>query len=132
MTDKTNPKEEGNYLRRINLSKRDIIRWIIKSGEMTISEVMKRNGIELPQMIRILKSQKSDTRFLTRNLIRQGVIKKLPCEICDKNKSDGHHIDYEFPLEIIWLCRKHHKAFHRQFRSDGLGFVPMFSTLGIN
>ena len=45
-------------------------------------------------------------------LIRKGKINRKPCQICENIKSHGHHEDYNKPLDIIWLCAKHHKAIH--------------------
>lgn len=36
-----------------------------------------------------------------------------PCLICGEEKSQAHHEDYNKPLEIIWLCDKHHKELHK-------------------
>jgi hypothetical protein len=33
---------------------------------------------------------------------------KEPCVACDSEKSEMHHEDYSKPLEVWWLCRKHH------------------------
>ena len=41
--------------------------------------------------------------------IKNGVIKRMPCVICGATKTHGHHEDYNKPLEVIWLCPKHHK-----------------------
>jgi len=43
--------------------------------------------------------------------IKTGKIKKMPCEICG-NKAQAHHSDYDKPLNINWLCRKHHADWH--------------------
>lgn len=44
-----------------------------------------------------------------------GIIKKLPCKICGSTKNiHGHHFDYSKPLEVIWLCPKHHYEIHRK------------------
>ena len=37
---------------------------------------------------------------------------KLPCEKCGDLKSFAHHVDYSKPLEVIWLCQKHHREAH--------------------
>ncbi len=38
-----------------------------------------------------------------------------PCEVegC-LGVGERHHDDYDKPYEIKWLCRKHHKALHRE------------------
>lgn len=43
--------------------------------------------------------------------LRNGVLKREGCDVCGA-EADGHHEDYEKPLEVIWLCRLHHKARH--------------------
>lgn len=47
--------------------------------------------------------------------IRDGKLKRMPCEICGDSKSEAHHCDYSKPLEIQWLCKAHHVAWHRLF-----------------
>ena len=46
-------------------------------------------------------------------LVNQNIIKRLPCALCGNEKSLGHHPDYSKPLEIVWLCQKHHTIIHR-------------------
>lgn len=45
--------------------------------------------------------------------LRHGVIEQQPCEQCGANKSEAHHPDYERPYDVVWLCRKCHKAAHK-------------------
>ena len=45
--------------------------------------------------------------------LRNGKIKRKPCEICGERKSFAHHEDYSKPLEVLWLCSKHHRQKHR-------------------
>jgi len=51
-------------------------------------------------------------RNKTRNYIIKGIIKKEPCKICGCIKSETHHINYESPFNILFLCRKHHSELH--------------------
>lgn len=43
---------------------------------------------------------------------KRGEIKKGHCEICDNEKVDAHHDDYNKPLDVRWLCREHHMQWH--------------------
>jgi hypothetical protein len=47
--------------------------------------------------------------------IKAGKLVRLPCW-CGETKVEGHHLDYSKPLEVIWLCRKHHAGLHRSLR----------------
>lgn len=44
--------------------------------------------------------------------LKTGKLKREPCVICGKEFVHGHHPDYDKPLEVVWLCPKHHKAVH--------------------
>ena len=46
------------------------------------------------------------------NAIRNGKLQKAPCEVCGDEKVHAHHDDYSKPLEVRWLCRKHHREAH--------------------
>lgn len=48
------------------------------------------------------------------NALRDGKIKRKPCQVCGDTKSQGHHSDYRRPLHVIWLCFKHHRKLHGQ------------------
>lgn len=41
--------------------------------------------------------------------IKQGVLKKEKCRDCERIETEAHHNDYTKPLEVIWLCRFHHR-----------------------
>jgi hypothetical protein len=49
---------------------------------------------------------------LTAKAIRNGILKRQPCEVCGDPISEGHHDDYDKPLDIRWLCTKHHGEAH--------------------
>lgn len=51
--------------------------------------------------------------------IKRGTLTRRPCEVCGEQKTEAHHEDYAKPLEIRWLCRKHHLAVHKALREAG-------------
>lgn len=59
---------------------------------------------------------KRAAHIITGNAIRDGKLIKERCEKCGEAKVDGHHDDYEKPLEVRWLCKKHHAEHHKQER----------------
>ena len=43
--------------------------------------------------------------------LRRGKIKKGSCLFCGDIKTQMHHPNYDEPLNIEWLCAKHHKQY---------------------
>jgi hypothetical protein len=60
--------------------------------------------------------KKNPEKLRAHKLVRAAVVKgqliRKPCYICKSDKVQGHHPDYSKPLEVIWLCSKHHKGLH--------------------
>lgn len=46
------------------------------------------------------------------NAIRAGRLVRLPCEVCGR-WANAHHDDYARPLDVRWLCPRHHALWHR-------------------
>jgi hypothetical protein len=44
--------------------------------------------------------------------LASGRLRKCPCSACGASRVEAHHPDYTKPLEVVWLCRKHHLALH--------------------
>lgn len=46
------------------------------------------------------------------NALRDGELKRQPCEVCGA-MAQAHHDDYSKPLDVRWLCTKHHAEWHK-------------------
>jgi hypothetical protein len=62
--------------------------------------------------------KKSNAHSLVVWAVKTGVLKRSEnCEECKKNcKTEGHHLDYDKPLEVIWLCKSCHSKKHQKYR----------------
>ena len=57
------------------------------------------------------------------NALSLGKILRQPCSVCGVSKLvHAHHDDYAKPLEVVWLCQKHHIERHQ--RVSGTADVP--------
>ena len=45
--------------------------------------------------------------------LRRGALTRQPCFVCDADDAQMHHPDYGEPLNVVWLCRKHHLDVHK-------------------
>ena len=65
------------------------------------------------------KSRKGRARTAVVNAVARGNLIRGPCAVCGSTERiHGHHDDYDKPLDVIWLCPKHHGERHRK------GFYP--------
>lgn len=54
------------------------------------------------------------------NAVRDGRLKKTPCAMCGSAKNiQGHHKDYDKPLDVVWLCVTCHHRVHATFPELG-------------
>ena len=52
-------------------------------------------------------------RGMTNRALRLGYITKGACEICNEVENvEAHHDNYLKPLDVRWLCKKHHTEHH--------------------
>ena len=73
--------------------------------------------IERKRRWRENNEEKYHAHNVTKRAIDSGKMSRKPCEVCGAEPSDAHHDDYSRPLEVRWLCRKHHNAEHRSENS---------------
>jgi hypothetical protein len=55
---------------------------------------------------------KRDAQAAAQRAIRMGSIKRQSCEICGSPETHAHHDDYARPLDVRFLCQRHHSAWH--------------------
>lgn len=63
---------------------------------------------------KVKNSEAARAHALVAAAIRSGQLVPELCKICDDEKTVAHHEDYSKPLEVVWLCRKHHRARHKE------------------
>jgi hypothetical protein len=66
----------------------------------------------------VIRSQKRHpvkdlARRAVGSAVKRGKLVPQPCEVCGA-EAQAHHEDYTKPLEVRWLCYKHHKTEHHQ------------------
>lgn len=88
-----------------NIVRTNVRKWIKKNKE-------KRNAYQVKYRKR--NREKINAHAALNRAVNSGKIKKQPCSACGNNKSEGHHKDYSKPLDVIWVCRKHHIEIHRK------------------
>ena len=55
---------------------------------------------------------KAKAHWAINNAVRSGKITRQPCEACGVQPAHAHHDDYSKPLDVRWLCHKHHELHH--------------------
>lgn len=86
-------------------------RWLEKNGKTP--ERLARDA----ELMRIYRNNpkhrhKHVARWKLNQAIASGRIVKHPCCKCGSIKSEAHHKDYSKPLDVEWLCRRHHREAH--------------------
>jgi len=82
-------------------------KWYQQNKEKRMSSI---NIWETKNIVKKMAQQAVHIAIRSKKLIRK------PCAVCGNLKVDAHHPDYSRPLEVIWLCRKHHIEIHRKER----------------
>ena len=80
----------------------------------------RRNRQKIERRLYMLEYNRSEeqkakirARSAVSNAIRDGKLTRLPCEVCSStDRIEAHHEDHSKPLEIKWLCKKHHWIAH--------------------
>jgi hypothetical protein len=71
---------------------------------------------EIKRAWRLVNKHKVKAQYKARMAWLKGLINKKPCEVCGETEVEGHHPNYDEPLNVIWLCTKHHAELHAEIR----------------
>jgi hypothetical protein len=63
---------------------------------------------------RARRPDKYKANCATSNAIRDKRLDRGPCEECGSVFVEAHHDDYSKPLDVRWLCFRHHRLLHGQ------------------
>lgn len=74
----------------------------------------KKKILEYQRRRRARNKGKNIARQKLNKAVALGLIIKKPCERCGDAKSQAHHTDYRKPLDVSWLCFRHHREEHGQ------------------
>ena len=56
--------------------------------------------------------RKYTAHLAVRRALVSGTLEKQGCEVCGSETVDAHHDRYDEPLNVRWLCRRHHVRLH--------------------
>lgn len=60
--------------------------------------------------------KRSNARSYANQYLKRGKIDRRCCRICGSPDAEMHHPNHELPLQVTWLCRDHHLAWHEFWR----------------
>lgn len=105
----SNEKRERRKKKDPDYQKRIRRKWYLKNREKQIAKQRQWN-------LKNLDYQKVSARQKLNDAVKLGhVMKRNRCQICDKKgRMEGHHSNYERPLDVIWVCKDCHIKIHKE------------------
>ena len=81
-------------------------------------EENKDKRMEAQRESRVINRGKHRAREMVAYAVSKGTLLKPDCcETCGSSSSlEGHHCDYNKPLEVMWLCSECHGKWHREHK----------------
>lgn len=70
------------------------------------------NNTQNTKIYRSHFKQRASANSKVSRAVANGKLTKLPCAVCGASRVEGHHPDYDRPLDVVWLCAAHHKQIH--------------------
>lgn len=91
--------------------------WYAANHEEVLARVRDYNqserGRKTKEQYEKRNPEKVKARKAVDRAVRRGKLERLPCEVCG-DEAQAHHDDYSKPLDVRWLCFRHHREEHGQ------------------
>lgn len=71
-----------------------------------------KNGYHYKQIQKQRYPERVKAREVVSRALKLGLLIKKPCKKCGNKLSFARHPNYKKPLNVVWLCRKHHRGVH--------------------
>lgn len=92
--------------------------WALRYRYANLADVRARDRA---RGYRVYDAAKVEARNKVNRAIMRGELTVAPCEVCGltgyledgRRAVQAHHDDYDKPLEVRWLCIRHHGEAHR-------------------
>ena len=102
-----NKRNRERYRRNPELQHAAQLRWELGNPEKAAAA---------DRAFRIRNPEKRAAHRALEWALHRGRVTKQPCEICGMaQRPHAHHDDYTKPLEVRWLCPRHHGQLHRKY-----------------
>lgn len=116
---KNNRNKKIDYYKEYDKSRANLKHRIEARKEYQKTDNYKKNHYKNNLKYTKANRIKQRARRKVQYYLSKGELSKKPCEVCGNIKSEAHHADYTKPLDIIWLCDKHHKKLHIRIKKHG-------------
>jgi len=111
---------DGHLNKCKECAKRDVRTHRAKSD--SVREYDRRRGNRQPpgyiKAYRKQNPKKYAAHTAVANAIRDGRLQRQSCEVCGDTNTHGHHDDYSKPLDVRWLCPRHHRLHHAAWHEE--------------
>lgn len=110
-----NRLEKVDYYRKFDRQRANNPERVQARKDYLSTEAGKKSKQKTIQKYKENNPKKRAVHIFTGNAIRDGKLSKGVCEVCGCDENIvAHHSDYDKPLDVTWLCSKHHTDWHRE------------------
>lgn len=113
---------KDNIEKRREYGRKSMQKWRDENRELAAIKMRewrtknKKRHLEFVSNYKKNNPEKATAHRLVLMAVKIGTLVREPCSVCGNLKSQAHHEDYSKPLEVKWLCQKHHSEIHSNKR----------------